>query len=230
VLPTLWIPAFLGLVVGMRHAVEPDHLAAISTLVAGERSVFGGARLGLSWGLGHTLTLLLVGAALAAVRVNMPEAAGASLEAVVAVMLVVLGVRALHSAWLAGATGLEAAHAHNGVVHRHATSSADHIHIGALALARRPLIVGLVHGLAGSGALAALVMSTMPTIDQQLVFMFLFGLGSTIGMAALSGLAGVPLARLARSSVAFAWISGIAGALSMTAGIVWGTPVIWRWL
>jgi beta-lactamase regulating signal transducer with metallopeptidase domain len=225
----LWIPASLGLVVGMRHAIEPDHLAAISTLVAGERSAFGGARLGLSWGLGHTLTLLVVGGVLAAARVTMPEAASAGLEGIVGVMLLVLGGRAIRAAWVAGTTGPENLHAHGGIVHRH-TTSGDHVHVGGLTLARRPLLVGLVHGLAGSGTLAALVMTTMPTVDQQIVFMCLFGLGSTLGMAALSGLVGLPLARLSRSPLAFAWTSACVGIVSVCAGCIWSGAVIWRWL
>ena len=219
-LSSVWVGAVLGLVVGMRHALEPDHLVAVSTLVADERGAAQGARLGLAWGLGHTLTLLIVASGLALVRVTVPDHALEVLEAGVGVMLIVLGVRALHSARAMAATGPRTAHAHGFAIHTHNTS-ADHVHLGPLALARRPLFVGMVHGLAGSGALAAMAMATLPTFDVQVIFIVLFGLGSTIGMAALSGLAGLPLARLARRPVAFALATAAAGVISMIAGVIW---------
>ena len=151
----------------------------------------------------------------------MPAPAREFLEAAVGVMLVGLGWRALRSAWVIGATGPETVHAHGSLLHRHATSSTDHVHIGGLAVARRPLMVGMVHGLAGSGALAAMAMATMPTIKVQIIFMVLFGIGSTIGMAALSGFVGIPLARLARRPLAFAWTTAAAGVISLAAGILW---------
>ena len=151
----------------------------------------------------------------------MPEIATEFLEAAVGVMLVGLGLRALRSAWVIGTAGPETVHAHGAIRHRHATASPDHVHIGPLALARRPLMVGMVHGLAGSGALAAMAMATLPTITAQIVFIVLFGIGSTIGMATLSGAAGLPLARLARRPVAFAWTSAAAGVISLVAGILW---------
>ncbi len=219
-LSSAWVGAVLGLMVGMRHALEPDHLVAVSTLVADERGAAQGARLGLAWGLGHTLTLLIVASGLALVRVTVPDRALEFLEAGVGVMLIVLGVRALHSARAMATTGPRTAHAHGFTIHTHSTS-ADHVHLGPLALARRPLFVGMVHGLAGSGALAAMAMATLPTFDVQVVFIVLFGLGSTIGMAALSGLAGLPLAHLARRPVAFALATAAAGIISMIAGAIW---------
>jgi beta-lactamase regulating signal transducer with metallopeptidase domain len=217
---SLWFGAALGLGVGMRHALEPDHLAAVSTLVADRRDAAQAARLGLAWGVGHTLSLFVVGGALALVRVTMPARATDALEAVVGVMLIALGLRALHSAWLMGTAGPEAVHAHGSLVHRH-RAGAEHVHIGGLTLAPRPLMVGTVHGLAGSGALAALAMTTLPSPGIQIVFIVLFGLGSTLGMAALSGIAGLPLARLARRPLAFAWASAAAGAASLVAGFIW---------
>ncbi len=217
---SIWLGMALGLVVGMRHALEPDHLVAISTLVAEEPGSLRSARLGMSWGLGHTLTLFIVGSALALVRSGMPEQVAHALETLVGVMLIALGLRAVRSSWVLASTGGESMHAHEGLVHRHA-SSATHVHLGPLALAPRPLMVGMVHGLAGSGALAALVMARMPTTSAQIVFILLFGLGSTIGMAALSGVAGLPLARLARRPAAFAMTAAAAGIVSILAGVVW---------
>jgi beta-lactamase regulating signal transducer with metallopeptidase domain len=215
-----WLGATLGLVVGIRHALEPDHLVAVSTLVANEHSAARGARLGLAWGLGHTLTLLVAAGGLALVRVTVPEAAVHLLEAGVGVMLVVLGAQAVRSALKTAVTGPRTRHSHGSIVHVHETSAA-HVHLGPVALACRPLLVGMVHGIAGSGALAAMAMATLPTLDVQIAFIGLFGLGSTIGMAALSGVAGLPLARLARKPVACAAATALAGVISVLAGLIW---------
>lgn len=226
---SVWLGAALGIVVGMRHALEPDHLVAVSVLVAGDRRAARVARLGFSWGVGHSLTLLLAGGGLALVRTAMPERAAEALEASVGLMLIGLGFRALRSARALATRGPETRHAHGSLVHVHAMS-VDHVHLGPLTVARRPLVVGMVHGLAGSGALAAMAMATLPTIDVQVAFMVLFGIGSTAGMAALSGLAGLPLAHLARRPVALAWVSAAAGVVSMVAGVVWGAPLVSRFL
>jgi hypothetical protein len=151
------------------------------------------------------------------------------LEAIVGLMLVGLGLRALRSAMVLATKGPEVWHEHGGSVHRHRTS-AEHVHVGRFALARRPFAVGMVHGLAGSGALAALAMTTMPTTFVQVLFIVLFGLGSTLGMVVLSGLAGLPLARLARRPAAVAWASAAVGVVSVVAGAAWGAPILWGWM
>src|SRR6202035_2496468 len=186
----------LGSLLGMRHALEPDHLAAVSTLVSRERSGIRAALLGVCWGLGHTLSLVVVGALLVALRAEMPPAVTDLFELVVAFMLVALGLRAIVQAARQGAEGPTRVHRHGRRVHSHAGVAA-HVHIGRWTLARRPLLIGAVHGLAGSGALTALVLATLPSVTAQITYMVLFGLGSTVGMAALSGILGWPLGRLA---------------------------------
>lgn len=209
----------------MRHALEPDHLAAVSTLVTDERSTRKAALLGACWGLGHTLSLVVVGAALVLLRSEMPASAANLFELAVAIMLVALGVRAIYLAARQGPAGPAHAHHHGPHVHVHPGAPA-HIHIGAWTLARRPLLVGAVHGLAGSGALTALVLTTLPSAAARLTYMLLFGIGSTLGMAALSGLLGWPLARVgARQGVARA-VSLVVGCVSIGLGVFWGYPLI----
>ncbi len=145
----------------MRHALEPDHLAAVTTLVSRERNFARAALMGVWWGLGHTLSLVLAGAVLVGLRAEMPAAASDGFEFAVALMLVGLGVRAIAQAARLGAHGPTRIHRHGRVVHSHAGVPA-HVHIGAWTLARRPLLVGAIHGLAGSGALTALVLATLP--------------------------------------------------------------------
>src|SRR5262249_20097716 len=136
----------LGSLLGMRHALEPDHLAAVSTLVTGERSSYKAALLGACWGIGHTLSLVVVGAVLVVLRAEMPERVATLFEFFVAIMLVGLGIRAIVRAARQGKAGPVHTHHHRGLVHAHHTGAA-HIHIGAWTLARRPLVVGAIHGL-----------------------------------------------------------------------------------
>lgn len=213
----------------MRHALEPDHLAAVTTLVTEERSSYKAALLGACWGLGHTLALVLVGAVLVLLRAEMPPHVAELFEFFVALMLIALGLRAIAQATRQGSTGPVRAHRHGVVVHAHG-ASAPHVHIGTWTLARRPLIVGAVHGLAGSGALTALVLATLPTTAAQLTYVGLFGLGSTLGMAALSGLLGWPLARLGTNQRLSRTVSLVVGCASTLLGIAWGYPFVARLL
>jgi len=219
----------LGSLLGMRHALEPDHLAAVSTLVTHERNGYKAALLGVCWGVGHTCSLLVVGVALVLLRAEMPVFAADLFELFVALMLVGLGVRAIYLAARQGPTGPVHAHHHGHHVHVHPGAPA-HIHVGRWTLARRPLFVGAVHGLAGSGALTALVLTTLPTATARITYMLLFGLGSTIGMAALSGLLGWPLARAGAHRGVARGISLAVGCASITLGVFWGYPLLGRLL
>jgi hypothetical protein len=213
----------------MRHALEPDHLAAVSTLVSRERSSTKAAFLGVCWGLGHTLTLLLVGAALVLLRAEMPASVSDVFEFMVALMLVGLGLRAILQAARQGADGPMHVHRHGRVVHSHAGTT-GHVHIGAWTLARRPLAVGAIHGLAGSVALTALVLTTLPTTAARLSYMALFGLGSTLSMAALSGLLGWPLARLGTHQAVTRGVPLLVGCVSTALGVFWGYAAVSRLL
>jgi hypothetical protein len=213
----------LGSLLGMRHALEPDHLAAVSTLVTRERGHGRAALLGAWWGVGHTLSLLAVGAALVVFRAELPAAAADLFEFFVAVMLVALGFRALYLAARVGPKGPLHPHAHGGIVHSH-SGVHGHVHLGPWTLARRPLLVGAVHGLAGSGALTALVLTTLPTTAARLTYMLLFGLGSTAGMAILSSALGWPIARLQAHSGIARSISALVGCVSVALGVFWGYP------
>jgi hypothetical protein len=217
----------LGSLLGVRHALEPDHLAAVSTLVTDERGRYKAAWLGACWGLGHTCSLLAIGAVLVVLRAEMPARATDAFELAVALMLVALGVRAIVVAAQQGPAGPVHAHHHGAVVHVHPGTPA-HVHLGAWTLARRPLLVGALHGLAGSGALTALVLATLPSTAARLIYMIVFGIGSTIGMAALSGMIGVPLARVGRHRGVARAISFAVGCVSIAIGLGWGYPLITR--
>ena len=214
-----------GSLLGMRHALEPDHLAAVSTLVSRERGGLKAALLGACWGVGHTAGLVQVGTVLVLLRADLPPRMADVFELFVAMMLIALGSRAVLQAVRQG----EPAHVHprGFAAHRH-SGMPPHVHIGTWTLARRPLIVGAIHGLAGSGALTALVLTALPTTAARLTYMALFGLGSTLSMAALSGLLGWPLARLGAHSGVARGISMAVGAMSMTLGLSWSYPLVGR--
>lgn len=226
---TLSLAVGLGLLVGIRHAFEPDHLVAVATMVATERGAGEAMRLGASWGVGHTVSLFALATALSLARRTMPIELGLILELGVAGMIIAIGAKAIGEALRAGRTGPVRRHSHGKRSHAHAASAA-HVHIAGWAIARRPLGVGLVHGVAGSGALAAVAAATLPTIPEQLVFVLLFGLGSTMSMAAVAGLAGWPLARLVRRPAAMTALSATTGAVAMACGAVWAYPLVQRLL
>jgi hypothetical protein len=214
-----------GSLLGMRHALEPDHLAAVSTLVSRERNGFKAALLGACWGLGHTTGLVVVGAVLVLLRAELPVRVADMFELLVAFMLIALGSRAVIQAVRQGKPAHS--HQHTFAVHQH-SGMPSHVHIGTWTLARRPLIVGAIHGLAGSGALTALVLTTLPSTAARLTYMALFGLGSTLSMAALSGLLGWPLARLGAHSGIARGISLAVGVMSVALGLFWGYPLVGR--
>ena len=192
---------FVGLLLGMKHATEADHLAAVATLATRQTSLAQTLRQGVAWGIGHTLTLLLfAGVVLALGRVISPTLEQA-LETAVGVMLVVLGADVLRR------LVRDRVHFH---VHRHASEQAHvhaHSHRGegphALSTHRhehpparwplRALAVGVMHGLAGSAALVVLSLESVPSVGLGLGYIALFGVGSILGMALLSVVMAVPL-------------------------------------
>jgi high-affinity nickel permease len=219
----------LGTLSGFRHAFEPDHLAAVSTLVAERPDPVRAARLGAWWGLGHTLALAGVGAVLAVADQALPAPMQEAFELVVAVILLALGLRAMRlSLRQMDDSRAGASRAQLGV-HRHSGLPA-HVHIGRQTLALRPLTIGLVHGLAGSGALTALVMSSLQTTPLRLTYLILFGVASTVGMVLVSGLAGFSLVRFARSNRAHVVTSFVTGTLSVALAVLWGFPILAGWL
>jgi nitrile hydratase accessory protein len=211
--------AGLGSLLGMRHALEPDHLVAVSTLMTGERTSAQAAWLGACWGLGHTLTLLAAGATLVVLRTEMPPFAAEAFEFGVVLMLVGFAARAIYQGACRGATG---------PTHSHAKRRASlPVHVVKWTTAR-PFLVGAVHGLAGSGALTALVVAMLPSTVTRLSYLALFGIGSTLGMAALSGLLGWQIARVGTHRAVARAISVAVGCVSTALGLFWGYPLIGR--
>jgi sulfite exporter TauE/SafE len=214
----------LGILVGLRHAFEADHLTAVSTLVAETHSPRTGALLGVLWGIGHTVSLVVVGVILVIVGATLPERAGVVFELGVAAMLLVLGVRTIALASRASTHTHTHPHSHSYLTLKSHPHVHEHTHVAAKRW--RPVIVGLVHGLAGSGALTAIVFARLPGTAARILYMVLFGLGSIAGMAIASGLAGAALSFLARSANTRKWIAISTGILSIAVGILWSVPLM----
>jgi high-affinity nickel-transport protein len=205
--------AILGFLLGLRHASDPDHVVAISTIVARHRSVWAASRVGVAWGLGHSLTIVAVGGALVGLGLALPPRVGLGLELLVGVVLVALGVSNL---WSARGRGLERAEASS---HKHGVVS------GPLG---RAFVVGLIHGLAGSAAVAILALAAVPGPGAALVYLAVFSVGTIVGMVAISLGVGAPLALASGRSPAQRWIVAGSGALSLGLGLwlVWKIGVV----
>ncbi|HYZ89036.1 MAG TPA: hypothetical protein VE620_07060 [Myxococcales bacterium] len=219
---------WFGFLIGLRHALDPDHLAAISTVIVERPRRRRAAFLGACWGVGHSASLVGAGALLLLFRVSLPDRAAAAFELAVSLMLIALGVRSIRRS-LHARQGAPVLHAHAGKVHVHA-SGEGHFHVRSLTVARRPFLVGVVHGLAGTGAITALALASMPSVKAALAYIGLFAIGSIAGMALLTGVAGVPIERLVRRPAAHAAVMAGVGAVSLLVGIVWGVPVFFRLL
>jgi ABC-type nickel/cobalt efflux system permease component RcnA len=199
----VWTTLALGFVLGLRHALDADHLAAVSTFVTEERSLLRSSLIGVSWGVGHTAALLVFGLGVAAFRLTLTPRFSEWLEFLVGCMLVLLGGNVLYK--LAKGRALHAhAHAHDGAAHTHL-----HVHAGeaghdhqhqhrTLRLGGRPFVVGVVHGLAGTAALMMLVVGALPSLLLAAGYILIFGVGSIGGMTVMSLLMSVPLALAAR--------------------------------
>ena len=190
----------LGFFIGMQHAFEADHLAAVSVLVSRKRTLGEMTRHGAIWGLGHTLALVVISALVLVSPWKLPLAFGPILELVVGLMLVTLGARLLYRLWRervhihlhrhANGEAHLHAHSHRDETRPHAESAHDHRHpVGSW----NTLLVGLIHGTAGSAVLTVYIAANLESPFAGLVYVSLFGLGSILGMALLSAIIAWPL-------------------------------------
>jgi high-affinity nickel-transport protein len=229
----------LGFFLGMRHATDPDHVVAVATIVSRHRRAGSAAAIGAAWGLGHTLTILIVGGGIILFGWVIPPRVGLSLELAVGVMLIVLGAANLrdlirlfrHAPGVPHPDVHSHAHAHGDYVHTHPHGHAPERHphepertpvswldrhLGGITLYRllRPLIVGIVHGLAGSAAVALLVLAAISEPRWALLYLVLFGAGTIVGMMIVTAAIALPFRYAGMRSGLFA------GRLRVAAGMV----------
>jgi len=207
----------LGFFLGMRHATDPDHVIAVTTIVSRQRSIRHAAVIGVLWGLGHTITILVVGSAIILFGVVIPARVGLTMEFSVGLMLVLLGILNLSGImrWITenftpSHSGHHAhPHEHRDFVHSHAHGHSPEKHghaeeatpvgwmdrhFGRIGFyhAMRPLAVGIVHGLAGSAAVALLVLTTIRVPSWAVLYLLVFGLGTVAGMMLITAAIAVP--------------------------------------
>lgn len=229
---TLTSTLMLGFLLGLRHALDADHVAAVATLATGTRSLGRTVAQGVAWGMGHTLTLMLFGGAVLVAGAVVPEQAARWLEMAVGVMLVGLGADALrrlrrerihfHAHRHADSIAHFHAHSHRGEAAPHDPKRHEHAHPPGFPA--RALIVGMVHGMAGSAALVLLSLEALRSPAWGLVYIAIFGLGSILGMALLSVAIAVPL-RLTSRRLGWAY-RGLAGTVGVATVMLGGWIVL----
>jgi cytochrome c biogenesis protein CcdA len=204
-----------GFFLGMRHATDSDHVVAVTTIVSREKSVRAASVIGALWGVGHTLTIMLVGGAIILFGIVFPARVGLTMEFSVALMLVLLGALNVFG-FRRDVRSLRAGHVHPG----HPADSSDHVHDEPREASRRAsggalrsLVVGTVHGLAGSAAVALLVLSTIRNAGWALLYLFVFGVGTVAGMVLITSALAAPLVYTARRfsnwNRHIGWVTGL---------------------
>ncbi|MDQ3132536.1 MAG: urease accessory protein UreH [Acidobacteriota bacterium] len=186
----------LGFFLGLRHAIEADHLAAVSAIVSEKKNIFSAAIVGGMWGIGHTISLFVVGAIVIFLKLQISESVEAKLEAIVGGMLVLLGLNALKNLFTA-----KEIHAHT---HEHSERAHTHFHLhkeekeeeqaekSHHRFSPRSVLIGMIHGLAGSAALTILVVPTIESPVIAMLYILVFGVGSIGGMMIMSFIIGLP--------------------------------------
>ena len=210
-----------GFVLGLRHALDTDHIAAVSTVLAQRPSWHASSLVGLSWGLGHTVVLLLVGALVLVLRVPIPEPIAMAAEFAVGVMLVVLGgllgIKLVKEQWHMHQ------HDHDGTKHVHLHSHAQspgHGHPHWWRESVRPLCIGMAHGLAGSAGLLLLVVASAHSVMEGLVYIAVFGCGSILGMMLIGLVLSFPVVwSLRLGQPVFLTVQGVASLGSVGLGL-----------
>ena len=219
----------LGFFLGMRHATDADHVVAVTTIVSRERSIRSAALVGVLWGLGHTITIFLVGSLIILFGIVIPPRLGLTMELSVGLMLILLGILNLSGMidWIRQGfgAGAEHPHSHGEFAHTHAAQDSAQETAGSLGWMDRtfgrlglyqllrPIVVGIVHGLAGSAAVALLVLTTIRVPLWAMIYLLVFGLGTVGGMMLITAAIAVPFTlsetRFARLNRTLATASGV---------------------
>ena len=204
---TLFSVLALGFILGIRHAMEPDHMIAVSTIASQSKKLWQASLAGVFWGIGHTATLFIIGLIFIMMKNDIPEKWSLTLEFLVGIMLVYLGIAAMFS------------------IRKKQNHSHHHQHENLPLLTKvkkgtynKSLFIGFVHGIAGSGAMVLLTMSTVDSVWQGALYMIVFGLGTVIGMLIFTTIIGIPFIISMKRMVASKALILTTGAISTIFG------------
>jgi hypothetical protein len=204
----LFSTALLGFLLGMRHATDPDHVVAVTTIVSRERGICRASGIGILWGVGHTVTIMVVGGAILLFNVVIPPRIGLAMDFSVALMLILLGVLGLGRIARASTSAVKG---DGGFLGRHQSL--------------RPMTIGVVHGLAGSAAVALLVLATISDPRWGVAYLALFGLGTIAGMMLITTAISVPFAYTAQRLAGFNRSLGLVSSMS---SLAFGTFLVYQ--
>lgn len=221
----------LGVVLGLKHSLDPDHVVAVSTIVSEYRNPLRSFWVGVSWGLGHTTTLLLIGVVIILLRLTIPDRLALMLEFLVGIMLVGMGAQVIYGFRKKSVHQHEHGHTEEEHLHYHAhgpaqiveTGAGHHlaIEVGKPFLRKKSYIVGTVHGVAGSAALTLLVLASIDSAIAGVAYILLFGLGSVLSMGIMTILIGLPFMVSAQRMPRMNEIIKVGvGALSIVIGVM----------
>ena len=204
----------LGFLLGIKHALEPDHVIAVSTIASQSKKLSRSSLAGVFWGIGHTVTLFIVGIVLILMKVHIPDKWAMSLEFLVGIMLVYFGIAAIGSIKNIHVHKQE----HTGSLHKHVDSynyigSHDHVHQRKKNSYAKSMFMGLIHGLAGSAAMILLTMSTVNSVFMGAIYILIFGAGTVVGMLFFTTIIGIPFV-LSTKNI------GINRALTQVTGVI----------
>ncbi|MFC4800086.1 sulfite exporter TauE/SafE family protein [Neobacillus sp. GCM10023253] len=195
----------LGFILGIRHAIEPDHVIAVSTIASQSKKLWHASLAGVFWGIGHTATLFIIGIFLILMKNDIPEKWSMTLEFLVGIMLVYLGIAAMLS------------------IRKKRTTNHEHGHVHNPPFAKRgryykSLFIGFVHGLAGSAAMVLLTMSTVHSVWEGALYIIVFGLGTVLGMLIFTTIIGIPFIMSMKQMVTSRALIVTTGAVSTVFG------------
>ncbi|MFC4077797.1 urease accessory protein UreH [Salinithrix halophila] len=198
----IWTTLGVGLLLGLRHALDPDHFIAVSTIASRTGNVLKATASGIYWGLGHTCTLLLIGLPLLAMKTALPDSIQLVMEIAVGCMLVTLGWTSFHAF-------------RRGEMRRPSAETGDE-NPGEqrVGYRLRSFLVGMVHGMAGTGAMVVMVMASLRSLSDAFLYLLVFGVGTVAGMSLFAVLIGFPFTYASKHSVS------IERGMGMTAGVV----------
>nr|WP_255573454.1 urease accessory protein UreH [Anoxybacillus sp. ST4] len=194
---TVWPTLLFGFILGLKHATEPDHVIAVSTIASRTKKLSLSSLAGIFWGIGHTTTLFVVGMIVIGLEQQIPETAAMWLELAVGVMIVVLGITSFRSAY---------------VVSSKKEVDISHLHL-------KSTMIGIVHGLAGSAGMVLLTLTTVDTRLQAVLFILIFGVGTIMGMMLFTTFLGLPFIWMKRKQIVYQFTIKAVSLISIVYGL-----------